>query len=319
MALFSSNKKPTRAQPARRRRTDDAGDSSSRGSFGANSQNHYRRGRTIAASSYTRTKSNSEKIHGDYSPREKVHRLNNLRRRIAAVLLCVGVGAIILSALIWSFTATVLVTFSNVDTLPERDKYEVAIQNYLEKNPTERLRFNLNDAHLTEFVSKEHPEVARITQEGFAGFASSEFAVELRSPVVSWQVGRTQYYVDKDGVSFSHNVFANPEVIIVDNSGVEHTTGTAIASARFLSFVGRTVAIAQQNGLAVSQVAIPAGTSRQVELSVQGVEYPFILSIDRSPGEQVEDSVRSLQYFQREGRTPAYVDVRVKGRVFFRE
>lgn len=318
MGLFSRTKASQRQQPARRRRSADV-ENAAKGSSGRESQNHYRRGRTIAASTYTRKNSASEKIHGNYSPREKAHRLNNMRRKVMAVLITLCVLCAVLAAMIWSFTASVLVTFPNASSIPERQQYEAVVQDYLTKNPTERLRFNLNEARLSEFAMQENPEIARITQDGFAGFAKTTFSIELRQPVVSWQVGRTQYFVDKDGVSFSRNVFQTPEVTIVDNSGVEHTTGTAIASARFLSFVGRTVAIAQDRGLTVTQVAIPAGTSRQVELIIKDVAYPLILSIDRSPGEQVEDGMRAIAHFANAGRTPTYVDVRVKGRAFFRE
>ena len=309
-------KKKNTNQPARRRVASGETD---RSGAGRESQNHFKRGRTIAAGSYARQKSTNDKIHGDLSPREKAHRLHMARKKVTTILVCLLVFSVVLAALIWSFTATVLVSFSHQAQVPYQAEYEESIQEYLSRNPTERLRFNLDESHLTEFVSQQYPEVAQVTQEGFAGFAASDFVIELRSPVVSWQVGRTQYFVDKDGVSFERTVFDSPEVRVVDNSGVEYTAGTAIASARFLSFVGRAVAIAQQRGLEVSQVAIPAGTSRQVELLLKNVSYPLIFSIDRSPGEQVEDGLRAMKHFTESGRTPAYVDVRVKGRAFFRE
>ncbi|NLA42641.1 hypothetical protein GX865_00565 [Candidatus Saccharibacteria bacterium] len=313
------NKKNSTKKSSAQRRRDSNHRRYSPGSTYTKLDNQYRRGRTIAASGFMQKNAASDKIHGSPSPREKVRKLNNIRRKVMTFLGVLGLLTITLAGLIWSFTASVVVTFSNSDRLPDKKVYEKTIQEYLTKNPTERLRFNLNDSHLTEFVTKAHAEVSSVKQEGFAGFASSNFSIELRRPVVSWQVGRSLYFVDKDGVSFSRNVFDNPSVKIVDNSGVQHTSGTAIASARFLGFVGKSVALAQDNNLNVTHAVIPAGTSRQVELSVRGVPYPFILSIDRSSAEQIEDVMRSINYFGRSGRSPQYVDVRVKGKAFFRE
>ena len=141
----------------------------------------------------------------------------------------------------------------------------------------------------------------------------------MRQPIVSWKVDATNYFVDAQGVSFTESVYPSPNVTIVDNSGVRHTAGTAIASERFLSFVGRAVALAQQNELEVRNVNIPAGTSRQVSFEVRGVNYPIILSIDRSAAEQIEDALRAINYFKRQQKNPDYIDVRVKGKAFYRE
>ena len=317
MGLFT-HKKRNRSQPPRRRRVSSR-DGSSSESLSEKPENQYRRGRTIAASSYMRKNAASDKMYSDPSPREKTRKLSSMRRKIMTFLAVTIVSIVVLAGLIWSFTASVVVTFTNTDTLPDAERYQTAVQEYLSNNPTERLRFNMNDEHLTDFVSRKYPEVSRVRQKGFAGFASTRFSIALRKPVVGWQVGRKLHFVDRDGVSFSRNVFEKPNVKIVANSGVEHTPGTAIASARFLGFVGKAVALAQQNGLGVTHATIPAGTSRQVELSIKDVPYRFILSIDRSPAEQVEDMMRSINYFGRSGRSPMYVDIRVEGRAFFRE
>ena len=143
--------------------------------------------------------------------------------------------------------------------------------------------------------------------------------MNFRKPVVLWQVDSVKYFVDANGVSFTKNIYENPKVTIVDNSGVRYTPGTAIASARFLSFVGRSIGVMQSRGMSVNKITIPAGTSRQVEVLINDIPYPFILSIDRLPGGQVEDMQRIIEYFARGGRLPKYVDIRVKGKAFYRE
>lgn len=253
------------------------------------------------------------------TPREKVHHLTNLRRKLSFVFSVLLVVIILLAVFLQQFTAGVQVEFGDAAHVSDDKIYEQVIQEYLAQNPLERLRFNMGGEKLNTFVISQRPEVENISQLGYAAPVTSSFEITLRKPVVSWQVQDKQYFVDAHGVSFTDNVYPVPAVKIVDNSGVEHTSGTAIASARFLNFVGKAVALAQQDSMKVAQVAIPTGTSRQVEVSLEGHPYPVIMSIDRPAGEQVEDMQRVVQFFDKQGRTPRYVDIRVKGKAFFRE
>lgn len=310
MSLFSRTSRAD-SQPPRRRRTTDEPAAERKDSL-------YQRGRTLAgATSHTLRAADSRAL-SNATPREKVHHLTSLRRRLS-VILGASLGVILLLvAFLYQFTAGVQIGFSGARPASSAP-YEQAVQEYLAQNPLERLRFNLNVEKLNTFVAAKLPEVQQVSAGGYAQPAVSQFSVALRQPVVSWNVDATTYFVDAHGVSFTKNVYQNPTVTIVDNSGVEHTSGTAIASERFLAFVGKAVAAAQQNGHKVTKVAIPAGTSRQVELYVEGHGYPVIMSIDRSAGEQAEDMARVLAYFDKQGRTPRYIDTRVKGKAFFRE
>lgn len=320
MALFRSKKNPSDA-PARRRYTYSAtgvnGDKNTQ--MRARKAVQYRRGRTLAGSTQARLRSSESSALQTATPREKAHHLANLRRKIIGMLIAVSGVAVFLLIVLWQLSASVSVELSRQTFEKDSVAYESAIQRYLDENPSERLRFNLNETRLSEFVSRLHPEVDTVTQQGSVSLAKTQFTVTPRTPMASWQVGDAQYFVDSQGVSFTKNLHEAPPVTIIDNSGVQHTPGTAIASERFLGFVGRTVALAQQNKLAVTSVSIPAGTSRQVELSVDGVGYPIILSIDRSPAEQVEDALRAVRHFQVTGVAPQYIDLRVRGKAFFRE
>lgn len=281
----------------------------------------YRRGRTMAGSTKSRLKGADTGALKTATPREKVHQLSYIRRKVGGVLSVVLVVSIVLLVIIWQFSAKADVNIQPSVAVASAsiEKYQKDIEAYLSHNPVQRLRFNLDEQNLSEHVVRHNPEVARVSQEGFKALATTSFSVKMRQPIVSWQVDSTQYYVDAEGVSFTKSVYDPPSVTIVDNSGVRHTAGTAIASERFLSFVGRAVSLAQQNNLVVQKVNIPAGTSRQVSFEIKGVSYPVILSIDRYPGEQVEDALRAVNYFKRQQKSPAYVDVRVKGKAFFRE
>lgn len=255
------------------------------------------------------------------TPREKMHRLASLRKKLITTLSVSFIAVIVLGALLYQFTAGVSVELSGVtpDSSVSR-QYEEALQRYFSRNPLERLRFNIDQEAMTNFVHAEYPEVETVEVEGFASIAASTFSVLPRTPVVSWQVDDKVYYVDRYGVSFENNMYSQPSVRIVDNSGVDYTAGAAVASERFLNFVGQAVARSKEEaGVTVAEVSIPAGTSRQVALRLEGYQYEVIMSIDRSVGEQVEDMGRVVRHFEQQGRAPKYVDLRVKGKAFFRE
>lgn len=307
-----ARKKPTHAPP-RRRDVFSVDDERHR------SSSAYRRGSTRAGSTGHTLRTAQAHALSAATPREKVHHLTGLRRKLSSLLVALIVMIALLGIFLQQFTANIQTTFAGDIKVSSYQGYVDVIQQYLAQHPLERLRFNLNAEELTAFVISRYPEVESIKQIGYAGHVTSEFNITLRKPVVSWQVQDKLYYVDAYGVSFTRNAFAAPSVTIMDNSGVEHTSGTAIASARFLSFVGRVVALAHQNSINVQQVMIPAGTSRQIELIVEGRGYPIVMSIDRSAGEQAEDMVRAIEYFSQQGREPRYIDLRVKGRAFYRE
>ena len=139
----------------------------------------------------------------------------------------------------------------------------------------------------------------------------------MRQPIASWVLTGKQYFVDGEGIPFEKNYYETPVVSVIDQSGIQQTPGTAVASSRFLAFVGRVVSEAGKYSLVVEQAVIPAGTTRQLEVKVQGRGYPIKLSLDRPAGEQVEDMKNALGYFDAR-QAPQYVDVRVSGRAYYR-
>jgi hypothetical protein len=104
---------------------------------------------------------------------------------------------------------------------------------------------------------------------------------------------------------------------VIDNSGVKTEQGKAIASSRLLSFVGQVVALSSQKGVSVTQVEIPAQSTRQVYIHGEGIPV-MRMTIDKGVGEQVNDMAAALQYFKERGETPSYIDVRVPSRAFYK-
>lgn len=313
-------KKSKRTPPPRRRAALHTQDGTKSLAERPRHASRYRRGSTMAgATTHTLKESQPHALH-QATPREKMHHLANLRRKLILTLVGLSTIVLVMGVLLQQLTATVVVELSGIArTATSSQVYEDSLQEYFSHNPLERLRFNIDQKAMTAFIHSEHPEVESVVSEGYDSLATSRFEVVLRTPVVSWQVDEKMYYVDQYGVSFEKNVYDKPSVKIVDNSGVDYTSGAAIASERFLNFVGQAVARSKDAGVVVTEVSIPAGTSRQVALTLEGYSYEVIMSIDRSVGEQVEDMGRAVRHFSDQGRSPQYVDLRVKGKAFFRE
>lgn len=303
MKLFSrkSSSVPTRRVSEPERRTD----------FDAAGQ--FRRNRTFSGV-------RREAFAAENSPRAKVHDLTTKRRKVAGIFALVLLGIGLLTLIITQLTAKVIIGGSTValNTPIDATKYETIINDYLGTHPASRFRFILNEKELSEYAASLAPEVDRITQTGSVNIVETRFAMTFRKPVAGWQINGRQYYVDDQGIVFEKNYYATPTVQIVDESGVSPEQGSAVASARLLSFVGRVVSLAKASSYEVREVILPSATTRQVEIKLKGVKPYVKLSIDRGAGEQVEDMVRALRYLKSKNRNPSYVDVRVSGRAVYR-
>lgn len=284
---------------------------------------NFRRSRTLTGTTSSQVKATSEQQAQLKSPRLKAQELRRHRRKLLFVLMSSILGMVLAGWLLTQFTARVkadIIAVTNSTSV--NDTYAEAIQSYFREQPLERLQFALNEKALTGYVQQVHPEVKEITLESDATIGEGTFDIELRQPVVGWNVGGREYFVDAEGVSFAENYYDSPEVIVQDDSGISPDAQQGVvASNRFLSFLGRIVGLTGQSGLGrVEKVTIPAGIgSRSIELQLSERTYPIRMHIDRDPAAQVEDMKRAVQFFEQHGRTPQYLDVRVASKVFYRE
>lgn len=313
MAFFS--KKPAEA-PRRRRETSSS--LPARETDKSSSNVTFRRNRTLTGSLSSKVVSAGEPRADLQSARTQAHHLTRQRRKISSIFVGVMGACLLCAGLIYELTAQPVVVATDNSVPLKNERYTAVIDEYLTRHPVERLRFVLNHERLNEYMQRTLPEVSAIMPEGFAGIGASRFSIEVRRPIASWLIGQTQYYVDSQGVSFETNYYETPGVRIVDESGVQQTEGTAIASSRFLTFVGKAVAAADQYKLSIEQAVIPPDTTRQVQLKAKGYEYPVKLSLDRPVGEQIEDMQRTLVYLNEKKIVPGYVDVRVSGRAYYK-
>lgn len=312
MGLF---KKKSKDAPRRRRFVE--GDT--RESASINHQQHiFQRNRTLTGSISNNLSTTHHRTDLE-SPRTQAHHLALQRQKIGGVLLIVVAIATLVLYLLFQFTARATVVVSDAAFSSKVDKtiYEKAINDYLGKNPVERLRFALNKTNLNSYLTEKLPEVDDLSRVEFGAIGESTYALTMRRPVAGWMINNKQYFVDSKGMAFDRNYYANPGVEIIDQSGIGVQQGLAVASNRFLSFVGRVVALSKTNGFIVQQAIIPADTTRQLEIRLKDVAPLVKLSIDRPVGEQVEDMSRSLNYLSSHGLAPGYIDVRVSGKAFY--
>ena len=147
---------------------------------------------------------------------------------------------------------------------------------------------------------------------------SADFSVNLRSPVVYWQSGDMKAYVDSTGVVFERNILGTSVIAVEDQTGIRASVGNSVISGRFLQFIGKVVGHFKENNLTVNKMILPASTTRQVLVSLDGVGYSIKMTVDRPAAGQVEDAVRATRYLTNRGITAEYIDVRVSRRAFYK-
>lgn len=311
MKLLKKNKKPD--MPRRRQ--------VSREEYKPTQTTHiFKRNRTLTGT----TSNHLDGINADsdlQSPRKHTHKLAIARRKVSVIFLVTLVSSLMIWFLISHLTAAVSISINDalISKPVEKPRYAKVIQEYLDANPLYRLSFLLDQKALTTFVSSKLPEVSTVIQQGMSGLGETNFIIKMREPLAGWNINGKQFYVDSNGIPFEYNYYSSSVVQIVDNSGISIQNSTnAIASKRFLAFVGRVVSLSKSSGYTVTQAALPVNTTRELELHLKEVGYYVKLSIDRSAGEQVEDMANAIRYFIANGQSPQYIDVRVGGKAFYR-
>ncbi|MES2876286.1 MAG: hypothetical protein V4678_02325 [Patescibacteria group bacterium] len=316
---FGKSKTNVDTSPGRRRNQGDshaerpsAADLSSRYAF--------RRNRTLTGSSSVHIASSNELNAELKSPRAHVHHLTNVRRRLLLYFTAVGAASLGLYILVSQLVAASAITLASLGPIPQADQsaYQSSIESYYAARPVERFRFLLDSQALLSHIQASRPEVRSIRIEPGATPGEASVVIAARQPIARWSIDGANRYVDGDGVVFSRNYFSDPELQIVDNSGLQAASSGLVASNRFLGFIGRVVAQSTKYGLAVETVAIPSLTTRQVAVTLAGQSTEYKLSVDRSAGNQVEDIERISRYLGAANTKPQYVDVRIAGKAFYK-
>ena len=306
MGLFSK-KKP---DLPRRRQSDALNDS-------LDERYTFRRNQTLTGSASPRVVTANDMSAQIRSPRAHAHELARRRQHVGSILFVTLLGCALLGFLIMQFTASVTVR-SNELTMQLDDRYSRDIEDYFNRQPIERLRFLLREDRLLAYLQSVAPEVAKVDVEGSVGYGNTAFALTMREPIVAWNINNNRQYVDTSGTAFTRNYYADPKVQVVDESGIQISGGETVASNRFLGFIGRVVGLAKSSGYTVTDVILPRGMTREVDIKLEGVGYPIRFSVDRPAGEQIEDMDRALTWLTANSQNPEYLDVRVSRRSYYR-
>lgn len=280
----------------------------------------FRRNRTLTGSLVSEVGSAGEPRSELRSPRVQAHHLRKHRRHLGLVLLAVAAVSAGLFWLVYQSVAGVQVRIAAPVPPTDSSIYEQKIQEYLNGHLLERNRATLNTDNLVEYLQDNGcPEVAGATVgSGPVGVGTSAITLTMRQAVVAWKTGRAQLFVDGQGVAFTRNYYDKPSVEVIDETGIQAVDNKVLASDRFLGFIGLAVSRLASQGFTVSKVVLPANTTRQIVLSIEGLAYPIKFSVDRSAGEQAEDTARAVRYLDGRGVTPEYLDVRVSGKAYYR-
>jgi hypothetical protein len=229
-------------------------------------------------------------------------------------LLALATGGVLITQFVGKVTAVETTPNGAIDT----SKYTQVLDDYYGAHPFERFRFALNTQRLSEYLTQKAPEVSNMKITGASGIAQATMTLTFRQPVVVWEISRQKYYVDADGHDFNLNYYPEPTVVVKDQSGISPDAG-AVASNRFLHFLGRVVSLTNASGIAtVNGVIIPPNTTREVDLQLEGRGFIVKTLLDRDPAAQTTDVLNILKYLDARGIKPQYVDVRIAGKAFYR-
>jgi hypothetical protein len=316
--IFGKSKKD--APVARRRISDSVQPNSVSEGTATYDRYSFRRNRTLTGSLSSGVASAGEHRAELKSSRVQHHELRRHRRKLLGVLAATFLAIGVLGFLIYQSIVEIKVGSVGTTSVIDSELYEQKIQDYLSERPLERFRFSFNKNGLIDYLEQnDAPEAGSVAGElGFGGFGVTDITLEFRRPAVVWNTGSSRLYVDKSGNAFRRNYFDEPMVSVIDKSGVQAQNNQVIASSRFLAFMGKIIGQIQANGFEVSEISLPADTTRQIELRIAGISYPVKLSTDRPAGEQAEDAARAVRYLSANGIGAAYLDVRVSGKAYYK-
>jgi hypothetical protein len=207
-----------------------------------------------------------------------------------------------------------------VGTDLDANTYQSLVRRYFSDHLFEQFSFSLDETSFSNFMSAQAPEIESATLAKADGFGAAALSLRLREPVVAWTIQNKQYFVDASGEAFTRNYFAMPNVVVVDKSGVNAELG-AIASAKLLHFIARVIALVDQANPStpVVSVELPQGSTREVDFKLKDKDYTVKGDLDRDPAGQAADIVNAVRYVEGKGIQPAYLDVRVEAKAYYRD
>lgn len=245
--------------------------------------------------------------------KQKASKKHRKKTFILIIVLVIGFILILFTQFAAS-VSSVEYSQNGVDVKYDAEYIEFTNQ-YLSSHPSERFLLLMNEDELLSSAKDNFPEISKISIKGGV-FGGSKVLISLRQPVAVWQVGNNYSYVDSSGVVFEDNFFDEPDIKIVDQNNSASISGV---SSRTMEFIGKTIARIEKEGIGkVKQVTIPLSAARYVEVMLSERDFYIKVQIDRDIKSQVTDIKSMIKYIDEKSIKPAYIDVRVKNRGFWK-
>ena len=128
--------------------------------------------------------------------------------------------------------------------------------------------------------------------------------------VLLWLGARQLLDQPQDLVEVAETYEIQAEIVDEDNTGR--------ISERVRGYIGQLEQDLTDLGYKVTRVTLPTGTSRELYVDLEGVEWFFKVTTDRDAAMTAEDMERMVRYLRERDLKPAYVDVRVEGKAFYK-
>ena len=128
--------------------------------------------------------------------------------------------------------------------------------------------------------------------------------------VLLWLGARQLLDQPQDLAEVAETYEIQAEIVDEDNTGR--------ISERVRGYIGQLEQDLEDLGYKVTRVTLPTGTSRELYVDLEGVEWFFKVTTDRDAAMTAEDMERMVRYLRERDLKPAYVDVRVEGKAFYK-
>ncbi len=107
------------------------------------------------------------------------------------------------------------------------------------------------------------------------------------------------------------------EALTPDTPIFDENASQAISS-RVTEFVAHLEDDVEDYNIELERVVLPFQKAREVHIYLKGHEEYYKMTIDRSSAVQAEDMSEMVRYLEERGLTPEYVDLRVKGKAYYK-
>ena len=279
----------------------------------------FRRSRTLTGTTSLKVAPSAEARSQLKTTRLKAHELRQQLSRVLKLLSLIVVCIAVLGFVMMNYVHGIVIRYPQVSTQqPPTSEYQKTIQHYFVDHPLEQFGFSINKTQLGQYVRAQHSEISELDVTKAWYGSNVTFALYFRQPILVWQTGGHRFYVDDKGVAFTYNHFATNLVAVTDQSGIAPDASGAVASKRFVGFLGQLVGAVNATGKGrVVSIVIPPST-REIDLKLEARDYLLKTHINRDPLQQAEDIKNALNYFDSHKIKPQYIDVRVPQKAFYK-